>query len=408
MNIGESIRISWRSVTGHKLRSTLTTLGVVIGIGSVIALVILGGAFTENVVGDINTDNQPVIGVSTQIDRGTGIQFLDAPIYTQSDVEAIERIDGVEYVARYGSVPAVQLSHGNETQTGGFQVRATDAELFESDGSYNLTDGETFSAEDEAVVTQTLATRLETNLTVGDRITFTAKDGQKTTVTVTGIVENKIEAGRSPVVYVPLDPHYNTTVTSESGEVQNAYEELTIGVEGVERIEEVKPKVQTYFETESDAKALAPDNAEIAVQTSADVVDRITGIIDTITTFVGGVAAISLVVGSIGIANIMIVSVTERTREIGIMKAIGARKRDIIQLFMIESIILGGIGAVLGVALGVGVGYLGTQLTGWPMVVELGPIAAAVAVGIGVGVVSGLYPAWRGARVDPIEALRRE
>jgi putative ABC transport system permease protein len=102
------------------------------------------------------------------------------------------------------------------------------------------------------------------------------------------------------------------------------------------------------------------------------------------------------------------VSVTERTREIGIMKAVGARKRDIVQLFLVESVILGAIGALLGVLVGLGFGFLAVGLIGWPMTYPLDWITIAVAVGIIVGVLSGLYPAWSAARVDPIEALRHE
>lgn len=104
----------------------------------------------------------------------------------------------------------------------------------------------------------------------------------------------------------------------------------------------------------------------------------------------------------------MIVSVTERTREIGIMKAIGARKRDIVQLFLFESLILGVIGATVGVLVGLGFGYLAVSVAGWPMSYPLNWIGIAVLVGIVVGIVSGIYPAWRAAKVDPIEALRHE
>ena len=104
----------------------------------------------------------------------------------------------------------------------------------------------------------------------------------------------------------------------------------------------------------------------------------------------------------------MLVSVTERTREIGVMKAVGARKRDVIQLFLVESVILGAIGALLGVLVGLGFGYLGVSVIDWPMVLPTDWILIAVFIGVTVGVLSGLYPAWRGAKVDPIEALRHE
>ena len=115
------------------------------------------------------------------------------------------------------------------------------------------------------------------------------------------------------------------------------------------------------------------------------MIDQFGDIIDQLTVFIGGIAGISLLVGSIGIANIMIVSVTERTREIGIMKAVGARKRDIIQLFLVEAIILGVIGAAGGVVAGLGVGFLLVSYFGWPMAYPLRWIAIAVAVGLAVG-----------------------
>lgn len=150
------------------------------------------------------------------------------------------------------------------------------------------------------------------------------------------------------------------------------------------------------------------DDHAIEVQTMDDAIDQVAGIVDQLTVFIGGIAAISLVVGWIGIANIMIVSVTERTSEISVMKTVGARKRDVVQLFLLESVILGAIGAIFGVAAGIGLGYLAVSMLGWPMVYPVGWIAIAVAVGVGVGILSGLYPAWWAASVDPIEALRRE
>jgi len=412
MNLLESLRISWRSITGHKLRSTLTTIGVVIGIASVIVFLILGGAFTEDVLGDIETENQPVMQVSTQTTPpgGTGIRIVDTPIYTESDVEAVEALDGVEYAAPIGTVDAVQLAANNDSVTGGFEVQATDPQRFEYGAPLNLSAGEPFSASDEAVVSREAAQLFERNVTVGDRITITGDDGERTTFTVTGTAENELGAQfGQPVIYVPIEPHYNTTIETPRGTTERAYPELAVRATSIERTEAVKASVNEYFDDESDAAAVKRSDDRIVVQTAQDAIEQFTTIVDQLTVFVAGIAAISLVVGSVGIANIMIVSVTERTREIGIMKAIGARRRDIVQLFLAESIVLGGIGALLGVATGVSVGYLAVEyVVDWPMVYPWKWILLAVGVGVGVGIVAGIYPAWRAARVDPIEALRRE
>ena len=130
--------------------------------------------------------------------------------------------------------------------------------------------------------------------------------------------------------------------------------------------------------------------------------------IRSLTTFITSIAVISLVVGAIGIANIMLVSVTERTREIGIMKAVGAQNRDVLPVFLTQAVLLGIIGSVFGVALGALAGYAATRYVGLPLVFAYEAVPVAIGVGLLVGVVTGLYPAWNAARVDPIDALRYE
>jgi putative ABC transport system permease protein len=408
MKVGESIRISWRAITGHKLRSTLTTLGVIIGIGSVIVFMVLGGGFEANLLGDIESENEPLMNVNTQTnpDGGFGIQTVQSPIYTQSDIDAIRDIEGVEYVSPDGDLPAVQLRRGDDTLTGGFGVEASNGQNLDNDLN-EMVEGELFSAADEAVVNERATRLFESNISVGDDLTISFQDGSKTNFTVTGIVDDDIGGPNPPNVYVPLD-HYNLSIETPDGREELAFSSMVIGAESIENIDAVKDDVSEYFETESDAQQLKEDEHVIQVQTIADVIDQFSSIIGQLTGFIGGIAAISLFVGSIGIANIMIVSVTERTREIGIMKAVGARKRDIVQLFLVESVILGAIGAIFGVLAGLGVGYLAVSLFGWPMVYPLNWIIIAVLVGVVVGILSGLYPAWRAAKVDPIQALRRE
>ncbi|AGN00150.1 ABC-type antimicrobial peptide transport system, permease component [Salinarchaeum sp. Harcht-Bsk1] len=410
MKFFESIRIGWRSITGHKLRSTLTTLGVIIGIASVIVFMMLGGAFQEDVLGDVDVNDEPVMQVSTQTspDAGTGIINLDAPIYTERDVEQLRAIDGVEYVAPTGDLDASQVTFSGDSITGAVGVTATSPERFQYDGFDSLEEGETFAGPGEAVISDGLTEEFEENVTVGDEIQIALDDGRRINLTVAGIVESNVGAGGGGNnVWTSLE-HYQTSVDGPDGNQVTAFGGLEIRASSQDELDSVQAEVTQYLKQDSDAQELKQSDHRIVVQTIDDMIDQFTGILDQITIFIGGIAAISLVVGSIGIANIMIVSVTERTSEIGVMKAVGARSRDVLQLFLLESIILGAIGAVFGVLTGVGLGYLIVNFIGWPVVYPLNWIGIAVAVGIGVGVVSGLYPAWRAARVDPIEALRRE
>lgn len=415
MKLTESVRMSWRAITGHKLRSTLTTLGIIIGIAAVITFMVLGGGLKQDVVGDIQTGEDPTMQVVTQAEGGGfgGGQPASVPIYTQSDVDAVANISGVDSVAPTASLSAVQLTHGEETVTGGsgsiYSVTATSPERFDSE-LYNMTSGEVFSSQNGAVINERLVDLKEDvggeNITLGDDIIITLQDDRELSLTVTGIVEQNTGGGQ-PRVFAPLQ-YYDTTVETPSGDEERAYPGMLVRADDIEQLETVQDDIDDYFQNESVAAELKTDSQTIAVQTVEDAVDQFTNFLDQLQLFIGGVAGLSLFVGSIGIANIMIVSVTERTREIGIMKAVGARKREVIQLFLVESLILGVIGAFFGVLLGLGVGYLAVSIPSWPMVVPFDWIGIAVFVGVMVGVLAGLYPAWRGARVDPIEALRRE
>ena len=220
MKITESFRISWRAITGHKLRSSLTTLGIIIGVGAVIVFMVLGGAFEANIAQDIREGNdEPGMWVNTQQQAGGfgGTQFVDAAIYTESDVAALESIDGVEYVAPEASLPVAQLNHGDQQRTGGFAIEATTGDRLEED----ITTGESFSADDELVLSAEATDLVEGELGVGDEVELSYEDGTSKTFTIVGLVDDTSSGGNNLIPtagYVSLDNYQTTVATPDGGQ----------------------------------------------------------------------------------------------------------------------------------------------------------------------------------------------
>ncbi|GAB6862628.1 ABC transporter permease [Haloplanus litoreus] len=411
MKLTESARIALRSIRSHKLRSTLTVVGLVIGIASVIVFATFGASVEAEIVSDIGGSSANNVYVFATPTDDDGFDQVIQPVFTARDVRELESIEGVRRVIPRGIVEANSITHESDT-IARQRLTATRPETFDEE---SIVAGRGFrSGANEVVLNERAATAFATNVSVGDRLTLSLAGNRTTEVTVVGIVDGT--EGELPVsdfanraqVYVPVDPFYRTVVESPSvGVRQRAYPQVTV-VSDPTTTAATKAAVETYLREESDARRLKPGGTELVAQTSGDFVERIGAVIDRITRFVTGVAVIGLVVGAIGIANIMLVSVTERTREIGVMKAVGARNRDVMTLFLVEAGLLGAIGAVLALPLGVAVGYAATRYADVGFALAPAWTATAVVVGVVVGVVAGLYPAWRAARVDPIDALRYE
>ncbi|ELZ21923.1 hypothetical protein C477_04769 [Haloterrigena salina JCM 13891] len=439
----ESLRLAWRSIRGHKLRSSLTTLGIVIGIAAVIAFVTLGASLQEGVLGDVSPDDRRnVYGWAAEPETEGGPLAGAQPVFSEDDLDEIEQREGVD--AAYGYMPLSTQAIAYEGE-----ISPQSDALVAAGPSYirenRLAEGRQFEqGEREAVINPAVAGQFEEDVSVGDELTVALQGGQRTTVTVVGITESSEGLSPfegfepSPRVYVPTDPFYTedaaasfsggdsgganngsdgngTEIDGNSSDANDANDALFLAIvveaESTDdaAIERAKESARSYLESEeSDASALLDDGLEVRLQTSAELLQQLEDVLNLLQNFIVGIAAISLVVGSVGIANIMLVSVTERTREIGIMKAVGAQNREILGLFLAEAVILGVIGAILGTLLGLVAGYLGAWYIDLPLVYPLEYVALAIVVGVLVGVLAGLYPAWRAARTDPIDALRYE
>ncbi|WP_224334461.1 ABC transporter permease [Haloprofundus halobius] len=418
MDLLESLRMSWRSIVGHKLRSTLTTLGVIIGVAAVIAFVTLGASLQADIVNTIAGDNQDVMYVSASSQTQSEIPQLGQggqSVFTQHDVSQIQEIDGVRDAVPVGGIATSQVRYQNDS-VGRQWVTVTRPQYFELKGQRIVEGREFRPGEREVVLNRPAAQMFAQNVTVGDNITLArAANGQPINVTVVGIAEGSqdgagaLTGSARPSIYAPTSPFYERTVVSPTTQQQQrVYSQVLVSAEGIQEIEAVQGRIISYLTEESDARVLKAEGYQFEVTTYDQLVDQIRQVSSTFTAYITGIAVISLVVGAIGIANIMLVSVTERTREIGIMKAVGAKRRDIMQLFLLEAILLGLFGSVFGALVGISGGYAATVFIDLPLRIRPLWFVVAVVVGPLVGVVAGLYPAWSASTVDPIDALRHE
>jgi putative ABC transport system permease protein len=407
MDFYELILESVNTLTVNKLRTGLATLGIVIGIGSVIALVSLGQATQQSVQNQIQSLGANLITVSPGSLQagpvrgaqggGTTLTLQDAEaIKTSSEITTIKTVSP-EYSGR------LQVTTGS-ANTNTQIIGATEAYLAVHKVSIAqgvfITDRDNDSMSKVAVVGPTVATNL-----FGDGVNpigNTIRIGSQSFVIV-GITVSKGGTGflnQDDVIYVPLSTAQKqlfgkTNVTSIALEAKSS-EVMTAAQDQV-----------GYFLL-SRHKISDPTKADFSIFSQQDILNTASATTGTFTTLLSGVAAISLLVGGIGIMNIMLVTVTERTREIGLRKALGAKKNVITAQFLIESIILTFTGGGIGVLLGILTSYIISVATSSLFVVSPGSVLLAFIVSGGIGILFGWYPAQRAANLQPIEALRYE
>ena len=401
--IWSTVRLALRELGRNVMRSSLTILGIVIGVGAVISMVTLGGGATTQITGEISSlgSNLIITRPGTRPQHG-GIQVQAEP-FERADVAAIEReIPNTEAVAPMASAPTVTV-FGNENWS--TTVNGTTADYLAA-RDWPLALGRTFTEGEErsgALVCLLGATVREELFGRQDPLGASIRLGSAA-CRVVGVLEARGEStfgmDQDDFILTPLRAVQRRLVGDDDVDlifVSAQSEAATAQVQGdLERLLRQRRRIGAGQEDDFTVQ----DMAEIA-----SIVESTTGVL---TTFLGAIAAISLLVGGIGIMNIMLVSVTERTREIGIRLAIGARGREVLLQFLVESTLLSLFGGVVGIALGLGLAAVAAPWLGVPFVFDPTIVVIAFLFSGAVGVLFGYVPARRAARLDPIDALRYE
>lgn len=403
----EIITEAFGTLVVNKLRTGLATLGIVIGIGSVIALISLGQASSQAIQSQIQSLGSNLLTVQPSGQRNGGVAGAagGGTTLTMEDAQAIKTSSQITSVVNvspeYQSRSQVTTGNAN-TNTQVIGVTPAYAEIRKTtmtQGNF-ITQSQVDSIAKVAVLGPTVVTDLfgEGANPIGQSIRI---GGQ--TLTVIGVTTSKGGTGfqnQDDIVWVPL-----STAQKQLFGVEHL---SSIAVEAKSATVMVEAQNQVGYLLLSRHKLSDPAKKDFSIFNQQDLLNTVSQTTGTITTLLAGVAAISLLVGGIGIMNIMLVTVTERTREIGLRKALGAKKSTIVTQFLVEAIILTFVGGVIGIGVGVLVSYLYAYFTKSLFVVSSQSILLAFAVSAGIGILFGWYPARRAANLQPIEALRYE
>lgn len=401
----ESVIIALEGLRANKLRSILTMLGIIIGVGAVIAMVSIGMGVREKVQGSIASLGSNLIIVSPGATSSSGVRQAAGSntSLTNKDWQAIAReVQGVSLAA-----PSVsrqyQIIYGNKNWI--TNVQGTTPEYLEV-RNFTIEAGTFFSTKDidtrtrVAVLGKTTADNLFVDINpIGQTIRI-----NKAPFQVIGVLEAKGQSAggmdQDDLILIPL-------TTAQERVLGITYlHSISIQAQNADVINQVQQDITDLLRSRHRLGPTMPDN--FTVRNLAAVMATAEETTQSITLLLGNIAAISLLVGGIGIMNIMLVSVTERTREIGIRKALGATYWNILLQFLIEAIVIGVTGGLIGIGLGIGASLAISSVAGWNTVVSVFSIVLAFAFSVFIGLFFGIYPARKAALLDPIEALRYE
>jgi putative ABC transport system permease protein len=398
MSLIENIRMALSSVLAHKMRSILTMLGIIIGVAAVIIVVAIGQGGEQMIKSEIT-------GASNTVDvyyeppedemQADDLSMMGEPIFTEDDIKALSTIPGVKNVVASSSMGMGIRYRDKESDTTVNAINEGYIEVNQLEVSKGrmLDSSDFLSGNRVGVITSDMKKELFDKKEALGQVVWV--QGQP--IKIIGVTKKPTGflAFEIPTIYIP-----NNTYKSSFGKLD--YTNLSVQAKSSDQLNKIGNEATDLLNNLHDTEDA------YKVQNLEEIADSIGSVTRIMTTIIGSIAGISLLVGGIGVMNIMLVSVTERTREIGIRKALGASKRQILTQFLIESITLTLIGGLLGIGLGAGGAALVSLFAGWPSLISWQVVLGGVLFSMTIGIVFGMLPANKAAKLDPIEALRYE
>ena len=400
----ESFLMAWASLIANKMRSILTMLGIIIGVAAVIALVSIGNGVKQDIQNSISSLGSNLLMVMPGAPRTPGVRPSQGSMKSLkvSDYQAISKLDGVKAASPYTANSYVTIYQSKNWTTTVSGVSSN----FQDVNNWTMSEGRFISSknvenrERVAVVGQTVVK----NLFAGDDPVGKEIRVKNIPFRVIGVLNSKgngtMGNDQDDVIFIPY------TTAMERVEGVDYLRMVYVVASDDNGIDRLQSDIENLLRVRHGIKDTNLDDFNIQnMKSIMETMEQTTG---TLTLFLGAVAAISLVVGGIGIMNIMLVSVTERTREIGIRKALGATYFVIVTQFLIEAVVISLMGGLIGIALGIGASKLIGLASGMSTVISVPTIILSFAFSMAIGLVFGIYPARKAAKLNPIDALHYE